>query len=571
MPPLSHLLLLAAVLPISFALPTDRSHTAANPLRRLQNAIFETIWTPPRRPSSRTQPEKPLPSNLRAKYGEFVVLRFTLSSQKELQAIELQDISKATERIFLDLWETTDQWVDLRVAKDMLHKLLEMLPPSLQHAHVPLMQDLTQTIYETYPYPEHSSQKCLSTDAHIVASEPGQGRELFFHEFQPLSVIYPWLRFMASAFPGHAEKISVGTSTEGREIAGIRLGSQPRSADDQARKTVLITGGSHAREWISVSTANYLAYSLMTRYGKYDGITKFLDRYDVVIIPTLNPDGYAYTWEEDRLWRKNRQNTSLPMCKGVDLDRAWGYEWDGATTKDNPCSETFAGDEAFSASESRHFAQWARNQSNNHNVQFVSFLDLHSYSQQILYPYSYSCEEIPRNLEDLQEVAMGLAKGFRITNNHQYSVSSACEGATTASMNSSEMQPRMDIGGGSALDWFYHELNVKFSYQIKLRDTGSYGFLLPKANIVPTGQEVFNGVLNLARFLLGNNGIESHQPASTQDTDDSIDWDSEYILPDGKMSHTDEIAVAEDLTVQDILGGHEDEEEEFENELRRRR
>ena len=71
-----------------------------------------------------------------------------------------------------------------------------------------------------------------------------------------------------------------------------------------------------------------------------------------------------------------------------------------------------------------------------------------------------------------------------MTNNHFYTVSSACEGSITAT-EMSKIQPRMDIGGGSALDWFYHELSVKFSYQIKLRDTGSYGFLLPKVTSSP--------------------------------------------------------------------------------------
>jgi extracellular matrix protein 14 len=566
MSPFTNLLLFAVVLPLSLALPTDRSNTATSPLRRLQYAIVEKIWTPSQRPLSRTsQQVRPLPSNLRARYGGDVVLRFRIRSRAELQAI-----SEAADILYLDIWESTDEWVDIRIAKDVLPSFLGLLPSSLRDAHAPLMQDLTQIIYETYPYPEHTPQKCLSTDSHSVTTEPGPGRELFFHEFQPLSVLYPWLRFMASAFPGHAERITIGNSTEGREIAGLRLGSQPSSTDGKARKTVLITGGSHAREWISVSTANYIAYSLMTRYGQYPGVTKFLDTHDVIVIPTINPDGYAYTWETDRLWRKNRQNTTLPFCKGVDLDRAFGYEWDGTSTRDNPCSETFAGDEAFSASEARHFAQWARNQSNNNDVQFVSFLDFHSYSQQILYPYSYSCTEIPPNLEDLEEVAMGLAKGFRMTNNHFYTVSSACEGSITAT-EMSKIQPRMDIGGGSALDWFYHELSVKFSYQIKLRDTGSYGFLLPKGNIVPTGQEAFNGVLNLARFLLGNNGIESIHPISADGPDDTIDWDSEYILPEGKMFHADDATIAENLTVEDILGGHDDEEEEFENELRRRR
>jgi extracellular matrix protein 14 len=561
MPRCRNLLLLAAVLPFSFALPTDRSQSVSSPLRRLQDAIVEKIWMPSQRYKSRTgSVDRRLPSNLRARYGGDVVLRFKITSREELQAI-----ADAADILYLDVWETTDEWVDIRIAKDILPSFLGLLPLSLRNAHTPLMQDLTQTIYETYPYPEHTTQKCLSTDSHRVREEPGQGRELFFHEFQPLSVIYPWLRFMASAFPGHARRITIGTSAEGREIAGLRLGTQKESTDDEARKTILITGGSHAREWISVSTANYIAYSLMTRYGRYSGITKLLDQFDVVVVPTLNPDGYAYTWETDRLWRKNRQNTTLPFCKGIDLDRAFGYEWDGTATKDNPCSETFAGDEAFSASEARHVAEWARNQTNNNNVQFVSFLDFHSYSQQILYPFSYSCQDMPPNLEDLQEVAMGLAKGFRVMNNHIYSVSSACEGATAASKRKAGIQPRMDIGGGSALDWFYHELSVKFSYQIKLRDTGSYGFLLPKGNIVPTGQEAFNGVMNLARYLLGNNGIETHVPGVLD-----VDWDSEYILPI-RRTPAQEFDLGEKLSVQDILGENEEDVEEFEEELRRRR
>ncbi|KMU78175.1 zinc carboxypeptidase A [Coccidioides immitis RMSCC 3703] len=344
---------------------------------RLRDSIIESIWRVPSRqhnpsriPSSLSIPRAP--SSIRARYGDDVVLRFTIRSQNDVQAL-----IEASNILFLDIWASTNEWVDIRLAKDVVSSLLGLLPSSLRTAHVPIIHDLAQAVYESYPQPVSS----VPNPHHAFSPSVQQSSEtqnIFFQDYQPLSVIIPWMRLLASMF------------------------------------------STHVRLWIGVSTVNYVAYSLITGYGKSRAITKLVEEFDWVLIPTMNPDGYVYTWETDRLWRKNRQENNLQFCPGVDLDRTWGYEWDGSDSRSNPCSEDFAGDGPFGGRESNVIAQWALNETNHHNVTFVGFLDLHSYSQQILYPYSYSCTNIPPTLENLEELAIGIAKAIRLTDHEHY-------------------------------------------------------------------------------------------------------------------------------------------------------
>lgn len=393
------------------------------------------------------------------------------------------------------------------------------------------MHDLAQAIYESYPSLTFQDPSAPTYDDHRTFSSslrPSTQTNLFFRNYQPLSVITPWMRLLQSLFPSHVRMLNIGLTYEGRDIPALRVGVHPTNSEkpSEKRKTIIVAGGSHAREWVSVSTVNYIAYTFITEYGKNKDMTELLEQFDWIFIPTMNPDGYTYTWESDRLWRKNRQQTSLRFCKGIDLDRAWGFEWDGQTSNSNPCSESFGGEEPFQAVESRRLANWAKNETENNNVTFSAFLDLHSYSQQVLYPFSYSCTETPPTIENLQECAIGLAKAIRLTKGSIYGVTSACEGSVIADSASDPLNPnklnqkanngkkdksiwpQLESSGGSALDWFYHELRVAYSYQIKLRDTGSYGFLLPPSEIVPTGKEALAAVKYLGRFLLGNKGIE---------------------------------------------------------------
>jgi extracellular matrix protein 14 len=516
------LLALITLLPLVLAIPQGNAYQQtrlalqrqqpSRPWTRFRDSVIRKVWGIQEKDTVNNESCKSSttdPSSKLTRYGGDVVLRFNTSTPEEVRAL-----SEIAHTMLLDVWEFTENWVDIRMSKDIVRDVLKLLPSSLQHAHTPLMHDLAQAIFESYPtsgYPQstgfHSGQVFTPS---LRSSSPGE-TNIFFRDYQPLSVITPWMHLLTSLFPSHVRMLNIGISYEGRDIPALRVGVHPANSENppSPRKTILITGGSHAREWISISTVNYVAYTLITAYGKSLGMTKLLEEFDWVFIPTINPDGYIYTWEYDRLWRKNRQRTDFPPCQGVDLDRSWGFEWDGKSTRSNPCSESFAGEQPFEAVESRRLADWAKNETENNNVNFVGYLDLHSYSQQVLYPYSFSCLRVPPSLENLEELAINLAKSIRLTNHVNYGVAPACAGSVAPGNNKfTSAWPRMESSAGSALDWFYHEMHVRYAYQIKLRDEGSYGFLLPRENIVPTGREIVSAVVKFGDFLLGNKGIE---------------------------------------------------------------
>lgn len=488
---------------------------------------------------SRQPPAHPL-----ARYEGDVVLRFNISTAEEAEGLR-----EAVDTLLLDVWDHTHDWVDIRLSKDIVPSLLGLLPATLQQSHAPLLheRDLAQAIYDTYPRPSSQpapqtskppslfSPVAPSTSANGNREEPNR----MFLDYQPIDVIYPWMRFLASFFTTHTRLISIGTSYEGREILGLRIGVHPTNNEDPdppKRKTILITGGLHAREWISTSSASFVAWSLITGYGKTQTMTTMLETFDFVVIPTVNPDGYEYSWTTDRLWRKNRQATDVRFCPGIDLDRGFGFQWDAFTTTGNPCSENFAGEAPFEAVESKQLADWAKNEIESNNVEFIGLVDLHSYSQEILYPFSYSCSTVPPGQENLEELALGLAKAIRLSSGNGYDVLAACEGNVAPIKGEKVLLPMVEEQGGSALDWFYHEMHVKYAYQIKLRDRGTYGFLLPRENIVPTGREVLEAVMYLGQFLQDNvygdavKGDADTDPAAAEGdalTEESLDIDVE--------------------------------------------
>lgn len=457
-------------------------------------------------------------------YEDQVVVRFNVTTQDDEAALR-----RAIDRMILDVWDFTANHTDVRIeSKKRVRAFLSLLPESLREGHTILIPNLSQAIAASYPsrssddseLQSHFRTRGITESVKSwipFLSKTNTGTDdIFFQDYQSLTTITTWMKFLESMFKarGHVRLISLGKSYEGRDIPALRVGLRDGNEDEPMRReTLLVTGGIHAREWISTSSVNYLAWAFIRAIDTDPLVTTILENFDIVFAPVLNPDGYVYSWEVDRLWRKTRQPTTLSICPGFDLDHSFGFRWNSLQHQDEQCSESYGGHTPFEAVEAKALADWARNET-QHGTSFVAHLDLHSYSQQVLFPYEYSCDALPPNWETLQEVAYNLAKHLRLANGEPYTVASACEGATAYNQSSSitpkapsELN-RIENRGGAMIDYFFHEFGARHSYQIKLRDTGSYGFLLPGGAIVPTGEEVFQAIRYLGDYLLGNNGHE---------------------------------------------------------------
>ena len=59
---------------------------------------------------------------------------------------------------------------------------------------------------------------------------------------------------------------------------------------------------------------------------------------------------------------------------------------------------------------------------------------------------------------------------------------------------------------GGSLDWAKGVAGIKYSFGMELRDTGTYGFLLPEDQIIPTAEETWAFHVSAANDIIAEYG-----------------------------------------------------------------
>jgi carboxypeptidase T len=297
---------------------------------------------------------------------------------------------------------------------------------------------------------------------------------LNFASFHTPAQVDNALNLLASTYPSLTRVIVIGYSLEGRPIKALEISNNP-GINDPLKGDVLYVGLHHAREWMSVEVALYLADELLARHATNAALAADMDHLQIWIIPVVNPDGYDYTQTvANRFWRKNRRNNGDGSF-GVDLNRNWGYQWGLLSGSSGmPADDTYHGTGPFSEPEivvMRNFIDGLNN--------FKSFVSYHSYSELYLRPWSYTTSDPPGEATLHSIVQRNIAR-IAAVHGHTYN------------------EDIWYTSSGEAGDYIWQEKKVAaFTTELRPALFSGGGFAPPPSEIIPCCEENFAAALSL--------------------------------------------------------------------------
>lgn len=178
----------------------------------------------------------------------------------------------------------------------------------------------------------------------------------------------------------------IGRTWQGREILAVKVTENARHKRDGSRPAVLFSSTQHAREWISTEVNRRLMNHYIDGWRAHDKqVRKLLKSTELWFVLVANPDGYQYTFDHERLWRKNLRDNNgdgeTQVGDGVDPNRNfpnhWGYDEEGSSSIQS--SETYRGPAPLSEPETRAMVRLLD------RIGFAFQVNYHSAGQWLLY------------------------------------------------------------------------------------------------------------------------------------------------------------------------------------------
>lgn len=289
--------------------------------------------------------------------------------------------------------------------------------------------------------------------------------------YYPLPTIYLWMDDVVKEHP-EASIVVVGKSFEGRPIKGIYIASNPGSP------AIFIEAGIHAREWGAVSAATYVIKRILDQDD--DDMKYLFENYDWYIVPVLNVDGYVYSHDINRFWRKTRK--PYGVCAGADLNRNWDYNWNAKNQSSNSCFWNYVGVEAESEIEVKSFSTYLKSLSGK----LKTYISLHEFGNLIMYHYDKTSKDVSE--PDLKAISVAAIDAIQEYENVRY--------------DSGTLDEKMLAVCGDVLGWVYENMqDLKMAFSFELRPYAFIGreYKLAADQVIPTNMEMIDALVALVR------------------------------------------------------------------------
>lgn len=243
--------------------------------------------------------------------------------------------------------------------------------------------------------------------------------------YRTVDETYAAMDALAQSRPSLAEVVDIGPSWleneapgTGHRMRALELGNRATGFDGKPAMVVLAS--IHAREYTPAELLTRFAEGLVNGYGIDPEATWLLDNFRFHLVLQANPDGRVRA-ESGLSWRKNVDDTNgncSATSYGVDLNRNFPYQWHEAPggSSGDACASTYRGPSGLSEAESQALLRYVAGTPDSTGAYRGGvlpdrrddaagsaapgsyqglFLDLHSYSRTVLWPWSYTTTASP--------------------------------------------------------------------------------------------------------------------------------------------------------------------------------
>jgi murein tripeptide amidase MpaA len=243
--------------------------------------------------------------------------------------------------------------------------------------------------------------------------------------YRTVTETYATMDQLARSHPSLARVVDIGPSWLENEAPGTghrmrALELSNRATGFSSKPAMVVFASIHAREYTPAELLTRFAEGLVNGYGTDPEATWLLDNFRFHLILQANPDGRVKA-EHGLSWRKNVDDSNghcSATSYGIDLNRNFSFQWNGTPggSSGNACAGTYRGPWRLSETESQDLLRYVAGARDSTGVYRGGvlpdrrgdavgsaapssyrgmFLDLHSYSRVVLWPWSYTSAASP--------------------------------------------------------------------------------------------------------------------------------------------------------------------------------